>query len=304
MTEIKKHSLKAWLLAARPKTLTGAAVPVMIGSAFAYTDAQENIRFVPLILCFLFAFIMQIDANFINDYFDFIKGNDDETRLGPERACAKGWIDAPVIKKAMIYTTLSGGVVGLPLVYYGGWMTILVGLLCMVFAFLYTTSLSYRGLGDVLVLVFFGFIPVCMTYYLVMPSHLPQFSWETVYAALLCGLVIDNLLIVNNYRDIDNDRRVGKRTLIVRLGAERGRDLYWATGMLIALSGFVFILTHRTWAAILPLLYVYLHLKTYHRMVKINQGRELNLILGETARNIFIYGLTLSAGLLLSFYLA
>lgn len=304
MIEIKKNSFRAWLLASRPKTLIGAAVPVMIGTAFALTDSHFNIQLVPTILCFLFAFVMQIDANFVNDYFDFIKGNDDNTRLGPERACAKGWIEAKVMKRALVYTTLIGCLIGLPLVYWGGPTMILIGLLCVVFCFLYTTYLSYRGMGDLLVLVFFGIVPVCLTYYLAMPADMPKFTWEVFVSSLMCGMVIDTLLIVNNYRDIDNDRRVGKNTLVVKLGAELSRWLYLMIGIIACTSGIIFIIRGHYLPFALPLIYLILHVRTYKRMVEIDKGKELNLILGETARNIFIYGLLLSAGIILSYFIA
>ena len=119
--EIKTNSFKAWGLAARPKTLTAAAVPVMIGTAMAWNHTGgEGFRYVAALLCFLFAFVMQIDANFVNDYFDFKRGNDDETRLGPERACAQGWVTDTAMKKALVITTALACLVGLPLIIYGG----------------------------------------------------------------------------------------------------------------------------------------------------------------------------------------
>ena len=104
-TDIKVNSLKAWVLAARPKTLSGAAVPVMIGVALAMADTDFHIRVIPAVLCFLFAFVMQIDANFVNDYFDFLKGTDDETRLGPKRACAQGWVTIGAMRWMLLATT-------------------------------------------------------------------------------------------------------------------------------------------------------------------------------------------------------
>ena len=171
--DVKVNSFKAWVLASRPKTLSGAAVPVMIGTAMAIHDTLYDIRIVPAILCFLFAFLMQIDANFINDYFDFVKGTDDETRLGPKRACAQGWITKPAMRRGIALTTILSCIVGLPLIFYGGWQMIAVGAVCVLFCFLYTTCMSYMGLGDVLVIVFFGFVPVCLTYYLEMPPGTP-----------------------------------------------------------------------------------------------------------------------------------
>lgn len=294
---IRKNSFKAWLLAARPKTLTGASVPVMIALAMAYTDLQGNgFRIIPAVLCALFAFVMQIDANFVNDYFDFISGKDDEQRLGPPRACAMGWIDVAKMKVGMIITTVIACIIGLPLVVYGGVEMILVGALCVVFCFLYTTLLASRGLGDLLVLVFFGIVPVCATYYLQTDTC----TWIVFLASLACGLVIDTLLVVNNYRDIDNDRRAGKKTLIVMIGADKGRLLYLWLGIIASLMGVMFAVYGQYWTPLLPTVYLIMHIATYRRMVKIGSGRQLNLVLADTARNMFVYGLTLSLGLLLS----
>lgn len=294
---IRKNSFKAWLLAARPKTLTGASVPVMIALAMAYTDLQGNgFRIIPAVLCALFAFVMQIDANFVNDYFDFISGKDDEQRLGPPRACAMGWIDVAKMKVGIVITTVIACIIGLPLVVYGGVEMILVGALCVVFCFLYTTLLASRGLGDLLVLVFFGIVPVCATYYLQTDTC----TWIVFLASLACGLVIDTLLVVNNYRDIDNDRRAGKKTLIVMIGADKGRLLYLWLGIIASLMGVVFAVYGQYWTPLLPTVYLIMHIATYRRMVKIGSGRQLNLVLADTARNMFVYGLTLSLGLLLS----
>ena len=185
---IKQNSLRAWILAARPKTLSGAAVPVLIGLSLAYTDAStygENVfSWTAAVLCMLFALIMQIDANFINDFFDYTRGNDDAaTRLGPLRACTQGWVSTDAMKRAIASTTCAACVIGLPLVYYGGLEMILIGALCVVFCFLYTTHLSYLGLGDVLVLLFFGIVPVCITYYVQLHTITP----EVFIASVACG---------------------------------------------------------------------------------------------------------------------
>ena len=298
---IKTDSLKAWLLAARPKTLAGAAVPVMIGLALASVDAREYVEgtfsWVAAGLCLLFAFIMQIDANFINDFFDFVNGADDkETRLGPQRACAQGWVKLSSMKKAIALTTCIACAAGLPLVYYGGLEMVIVGLLCVVFCFLYTTSLSYLGLGDVLVLVFFGIVPVCVTYYI----QLHTCTWMVFLASVACGLVVDALLLVNNFRDRDNDRAVGKNTLVVRIGEEASLGLYLGVGIVACLTGLVFWMNGHVLAFVLPMLYLVLHLFTYLKIKRIHQGKMLNACLGETARNIFVYGLTVTLGLLLS----
>ena len=296
--KVRLNSGKAWLLAARPKTLSGAAVPVMIGLALAWVDrsAEHPFLWIPAVLCILFAFVMQIDANFVNDYFDFMKGTDDETRLGPKRACAQGWVTAKAMRMAMAITTLIGCAIGLPLICYGGWEMIVIGLLCVLFCFLYTTHLSYLGLGDLLVLVFFGIVPVCVTYFIQMHTV----TTEVFVASIACGFVIDTLLLINNYRDRENDKRAGKKTLVVRTGERGGEQMYLWAGLFAFILGFVFIWYGHPFAAILPILYVSLHLMTFKKMKKINHGRELNKILGETARNMFIYGLMVTIGLLLS----
>ena len=227
---IQTNSMKAWLLAARPKTLSAAAVPVIIGFALALkTVGWREFQVVPALLCLLFAWLMQIDSNLINDYFDFVRGNDDrETRLGPKRACAEGWITLPAMRWALAITSVSACVVGLPLIAYGGWNLVGVGALCVVFAFLYTTLLSYNGCGDVLVWTFFGFVPVCGTYY-VQAGQLSATVW---WLAAACGLVTDTLLVLNNYRDREQDAASGKRTLIVAWGERFGSLFYLLQGVL------------------------------------------------------------------------
>ena len=302
-TNVRVNSLKAWILAARPKTLTGAAVPVMIGIACAVAMyGWCGIRVVPAVLCMLFALIMQVDANFVNDYFDFMKGTDDEQRLGPKRACAQGWITASAMRSGLFVTTLLACIVGLPLVYYGGWEMIMVGLACVVFCFLYTISFSYIGLGDLLVLVFFGVVPVCMTYWLTAPpTVLTSIPFAVVLMSIACGLIIDTLLVVNNYRDIDNDRRAGKLTLIVRIGERGGLVLYLMLGLvgtILAIVGVVLLDWHDgQWTQSLLIIYTPFHTWAFNEMRSIRKGAELNRVLGMTARNMFIFGLLASAAL-------
>jgi 1,4-dihydroxy-2-naphthoate octaprenyltransferase len=294
--EVRLNSPRAWLLAARPKTLSGAAVPVMVALSMAWCDLSgTGFKVLPAILCLLFAFIMQIDANLVNDYFDFRKGTDDEQRLGPKRACAQGWVTLSAMRKAIALTTAAACAVGIPLVLYGGWWMVAIGVLCVVFCFLYTTHLSYLGLGDVLVLLFFGIVPVGATYFL----QTGRMTLEVFTASVACGLVIDTLLVVNNYRDRDNDRRTGKNTLVVRIGARATERLFPALGITACLLGLVYWAYGHFWAFLLPVVYLSLHLVTSERMKTIGKGFGLNKILGENARNMFIYGILLSIGFLL-----
>lgn len=301
---VKTNSVKAWLLATRPKTLSAAAVPVMIGTAFAWRNTSEQFNWIPAILCLLFAWIMQIDSNLVNDYFDFKKGNDDETRLGPKRACSEGWITSDAIVWGILITTLLGCMTGIPLILYGGLEMVMVGIACVVFCFLYTTLFSYHGLGDILVLLFFGIIPVCCTYYVCMPLHQQIPTGEVIASSIACGLAIDALLIVNNYRDIDNDRSNGKITLAVRLGESKTRRLYesigyTAAGIMIILVFFDLYQTDKlipTYA--IYLIYIILHRQSYQEMKRINKGAKLNQVLGLTARNILVFGILSVAAIL------
>lgn len=301
---VKTNSVKAWLLATRPKTLSAAAVPVMIGTAFAWRNTSEQFNWIPAILCLLFAWIMQIDSNLVNDYFDFKKGNDDETRLGPKRACSEGWITSDAMVWGILITTLLGCMTGIPLILYGGLEMVMVGIACVVFCFLYTTLFSYHGLGDILVLLFFGIIPVCCTYYVCMPLHQQIPTGEVIASSIACGLAIDALLIVNNYRDIDNDRSNGKITLAVRLGASKTRRLYesigyTAAGIMIILVFFDLYQTDKfipTYA--IYLICIILHRQSYQEMKRINKGAKLNQVLGLTARNILVFGILSVAAIL------
>lgn len=296
MENVQTNSIKAWILAARPKTLAAAATPVLIGCSLAVADGA--FQWIPAILCFLFAFSMQIDANFINDYYDYLKGSDREDRLGPERACAQGWITLPAMKKGMIITTLLSCFWGLLLLRYCGVEMIPVGLLCVLFAFLYTAGpypLAYHGWGDVLVIVFFGFVPVGCTYYTM--AH--DWTWNVTIGCAACGLVSDLLLMLNNYRDREQDKISGKRTIIVRFGEKAGRYAYlWLGIIAVGLCSHYAFHGHPL-ASILPLLFLILHFTTWREMVRIHQGKRLNIVLGKTARNIVVFGLLLSLGLIL-----
>ncbi len=276
------NGTKAWLLATRPKTLTGALAPVCVALSAAWDNGF--FRPIPAILCALFALAMQIDANLINDYLDFRNGTDSDDRLGPERACAQGWITPDAMKRGIVVATLLSCLVGLPLIAWGGWSMLLVGIACVLCCFLYTTTLSRMAMGDILVLLFFGIIPVCATYYL----QTDTLTLEVFCASLAMGLATDCLLVVNNYRDRDTDSRCGKRTLVVVIGARATEWLYTMLG-LVAVS---LVLP----TTLLPLLYLPLHCANALNLRRIHQGRALNAILGRTAATILLFALLYAAG--------
>lgn len=294
----KINSPKAWLLAARPKTLTGAMIPVMLAGSFAF----YNDTFKPSlwICCAAFACLMQIAANFINDIYDFLKGTDRKDRLGPERACAQGWI-TPKAMKIGIFVDVSiacaFGLLAVALSWetlpYHGLEFIVLGAVCVIFAFLYTIGLSYLGLGDILVLVFFGFVPVCGTYYL----QALTIDAGALILSVISGIAIDALLVINNYRDRDQDKISGKKTIIVRFGEPFGRFYYLAIGIIVTALMFSLFSAVCYFVLIPAIIYLTLHIKTWREMVKIFKGRALNAILGKTSRNMFIMALLLSAAI-------
>lgn len=299
---MKTNSVKAWLLATRPKTLTGAFIPVVLASALAHHDGRLD--WAVAVMCLLFAGGMQIAANLINDLYDFLRGTDREDRLGPERACAQGWITPAAMKCgiwASIAVSCGFGLCALYLTWqnlpWHGWELVALGASCVIFAFLYTKVFSYYGLGDVLVLVFFGFVPVCGTYYLMTYD----LTWQAWLLGAISGIVIDTLLIVNNYRDRDQDRVSGKRTIIVLLGERIGLWLYLLAGLIAAAIAQWLLCSLTAYPAIggglLACIYTSLHVMTWLHMKKIHQGRALNAILGETSRNMALMGILLSVAL-------
>lgn len=293
---IRKNGLRAFVAAARPRTLAAAAVPVAAGCALAAADGC--FLWPRAVLCFAFALLMQVDANLINDLGDFRKGSDDGDRLGPPRACAMGWVTVSAMRTAIAVTTVAACLAGCGLLACGGWKLLLLGALCVLFAFLYTTGpypLAYHGWGDVLVLLFFGLVPVGGTYYVMAGNLTP---WILPLAAA-CGLAVDTLLLVNNYRDREQDARSGKRTLVVRLGAAVGSRLYLWTGVGACLLCLLLIGRGAWFAALLPTLYLVPHVAAWRRMVRIGSGRALNAILADTSRNMLLFGALLVLGMLL-----
>lgn len=298
MNKVKTNSIHAWALAARPKTLAGAAVPVLLGCSLAYVN--HCLQILPAVLCFLFAFLMQINANFINDLYDFLKGTDREDRLGPERACAQGWISPAAMKRGIALTSLISIGIGLGIWWYGGIWMLPIGVLCVLFAFFYTTGpypLAYHGWGDLAVLVFFGIIPVGCTYYIMSGTY----TTEVLVISIACGLIIDTLLMINNFRDREQDAMSRKRTLVVRFGEKAGIAMYAGLGIVGVVASVVCLWTsHHSLASLLPLLYLINHGITTKRMAKINRGRALNRILGMTSMNILYFGVLLSLAIILS----
>ena len=300
----KESSLRHWFLAARPKTLTGAMIPEILGSALAYHDGVLNWPLV--ICCALFAGFMQIAANMINDLYDYQKGTDREDRLGPERACAQGWITPEAMRKGIALVLCLASAAGMAALWmchqelpYHGLELIAIGVLCIIFAFLYTYGLSYIGMGDVLVLLFFGLVPVCGTYYI--QAH--QITWPCILLGFIAGISIDALLVINNYRDRDQDRISGKKTIIVWGGEKFGRYLYMLIGPFVAILAILlgyYIKGNILNFQIAATVYLVLHINAWSKMNRIRSGKALNKILGLTSMNMFIFALLLAAAIVIS----
>ena len=301
---IKTNSVKAWMLAARPKTLAAAIVPVLVGCALAYH--YDKFQWIPALACLFFAMLMQIAANLINDLFDYLKGCDGKDRLGPLRATAQSWIPIPAMKKGIFLTVLFACLIGSTLIFYGGWEMILVGCFCAVFAYFYTSGpypLAYNGLGDVAVIVFFGLVAVGFTCYV----QTLYWTKVIVFSGLATGMVVNTLLVLNNYRDRDTDKKSGKRTVVVRFGEPFGRYLYLFSGALAVLIICVVFLfeknvesTYKSFCVpFFSLFYLIPHFFTWRKISKIKAGKALNMLIGETSRNMLFFALLLSFGLII-----
>ncbi len=294
--EVRRDSLYAWVLATRPKTLAAALSPVLVGCSLAVWAGV--FRPVPALLCMLFAVLMQIASNFINDVSDFEQGNDREDRLGPRRACAQGWISPKKMKAGIAVDLALALCAGLPLAWYGGWSMLGVALVCLVCAYLYSAGpypLAAHGWGDVMVLVFFGLVAVGFTYYVQAGAWSPQ----ATLAGLAVGVCINLLLTINNFRDRDQDRISGKKTLIARFGAEFGLRYYLAQGGFACAFARCVFPHGLLWAGVLPLLFVARQYRVWRILSSIDEGRALNRCLGLTSRNILVFSALLAAGLLL-----
>jgi 1,4-dihydroxy-2-naphthoate octaprenyltransferase len=225
---VQMKSAKHWILATRPKTLPAAAIPVFCGGALA--SAGAVFKPAPWLVCLVFALLIQIGTNFANDYYDFLKGADDERRIGPSRAVASGWISPAGMRTGMILVFSMAFLTGCLLIPFGGWWLVLVGIASIACGVAYTGGpypLGYNGWGDVFVLLFFGWVATGVTFYVqagTFAVELPGGSglmWNLL-AGMVPGALATNLLVVNNVRDEPLDREVGKRTLVVRFGRNFG----------------------------------------------------------------------------------
>ncbi|MET0795281.1 MAG: 1,4-dihydroxy-2-naphthoate polyprenyltransferase [Polyangiaceae bacterium] len=287
-------SLGAWILASRPKTLSAAAVPVLVGTACA--SARGEVKWGPALAALFGALFLQIGANFANDVFDFEKGADTAERLGPTRAVQAGLISARGMRRGMVVVFALALLLGLYLTSVAGPVILVIGLCSIASAIAYTGGpypLGYHGLGDVFVFVFFGLVAVCGTAFVEI-GRVPALS---VVCALPVGALATAILVVNNLRDRVTDQGAGKRTLAVRFGRGFALGQYRA---LIAVSYLTPLALLAARAAgpevLLPILSLPLALKT-QRAVASTEGRALNPLLAATAKLLLIFGVLFALGL-------
>lgn len=284
------------MLVAKPRTLTAAIAPVLIGTSLAFADGRVD--WLSAFVALVCAMLIQIATNIINDVYDFRKGADNDKRLGAKKALNAGLLSERDLIVAATATMLAAFFLGLILVWRAGWVILAIGLLSLFFAWAYTGGkypLAYLGLGDAFVFLFFGLAAVCGVYYL----HHHSFSLSSVVAATGAGALAMNILGVNNLRDIPTDREVGKKTLAVRFGEDFARGLYyWA--LFVAYSvPFALALMGYGYGVLLPLLSLPFAMKQW-RIVALERGKALNAALSGTATLLFVYGALLSVGLALS----
>lgn len=228
--------MSPWILAARPKTLSAAVVPVLIGSALAAHEPPAITWWV-FVCALLGAVFIQIATNFINDALDFKKGADTEERLGPLRVTSAGLLSADAVMRGAWICLILAALCGIPLLYRGGWPMLLIGLGSIVAAYAYTGGpypLAYHGLGELFVIVFFGFIAVGGTFY----AHSLQWTQSAALAGFAVGALATVLIVINNLRDIDSDRRSNKRTLAARFGSgfARGEVMFFSLAPFFAVA--------------------------------------------------------------------
>ncbi|GBF11274.1 1,4-dihydroxy-2-naphthoate polyprenyltransferase [Tepidibacillus sp. HK-1] len=291
------NKTQAWILASRPKTLPAAAAPVLVATLIALKDGV--FQFWPALAALAGALLIQIGTNFVNDYFDFKKGTDTEERVGPVRVTQSGLLSP---KEVIMGTWIVFGLavlVGIYILIIGGWPIFVIGLLSILFGYAYTGGpypLSYNGSADIFVFIFFGFVAVGGTYYIQAGTISPQIYW----ASIPIGLLATAILVVNNFRDIEQDRVAGKKTLAVRFGKKRTQLYYF---LLLGLTYVVPVIMWLSGLVTYWILLVLLSLPLCFSLVKDilhKKGTALNETLAGTGKLELLYGILFSIGYLLS----
>ena len=288
--------LRIWLMAARPRTLPAAVAPVLVGTALAIHD--DHFEVLTLIATLLGAILIQVGTNLSNDYSDARRGADTEDRLGPVRVTAGGLVPPKQVLIAVYLTFALAVLVGLYLVYVAGPWLLAVGAASILAGVAYTGGpkpYGYEGLGEVFVFTFFGIVAVAGSYY-VQAEELP---WEAFAFAVPVGLLASAVLVVNNVRDMETDRRAGKRTLAVRLGREKTRGMFAAMVYGAYVVVIVMAVAWSPWVLV-ALLSLPLAVKLVRTVRQHTDGPTLNEALAQSGMTELVFCALLSAGILLA----
>lgn len=289
--------MSPWFLAARPKTLSAGVVPVLVGSALAFK--VQSFHWPIFLACLVGSLALQIASNFINDASDFLRGADTEKRVGPLRMAQAGLLSPKALYLGAGLCFLIASLCGVYLVLQAGLPILAIGVLSMICATAYTAGpfpLAYYGLGDLFVMIFFGLAAVCGTYF----SHTLKIDASTFTAAIIVGLQAMGILVVNNTRDIEQDRQVKKMTLCVRLGLMNSK-LYYLFLLVLSYLLLIHLAVDLTsWWIALPLLTFPLGLINSKQMLKATKGEHYNQLLASTAKLQIIFGFLFSLSLALS----
>lgn len=284
-----------WWSAARPRTLPAAVAPVIVGAALAWRDGVFDAAAASL--CLGFALLVQVGTNFANDYYDFVQGADTAARVGPRRAVAAGLIAPHTMKRAMALTFVAAFACGLGLLGWGGPWLLVVGVTSILCGIAYTGGpwpLAYHGLGDVFVFIFFGLVAVTATYF-VQAGAITHDAW---LAAVPIGLLATNILVVNNYRDVETDAVAGKRTLVVRFGRAAARVQH-ALSLVIAFAVPVwFAVREQSGWPLVALLCAPLAGTHIRRLRDAKSPGELIALLGDTGKLLALYAVLFSVGVI------
>lgn len=295
MSSIEPGSFRAWVMACRPATLTAAVSPVLVGTACAYLVG--GLAAGPAVAALVGAMLLQIGSNLANDVFDYEKGADTADRLGPTRAAQAGLLTAGALKRGMVVVFSLALAVGIYLTAAAGPVVVAIGVASILSAIAYTGGpypLGYHGLGDVFVMLFFGFVAVCGTVF-VQTGHVPLLA---VVAAIPVGSLATAILVVNNVRDVATDVVAGKRTFPVRFGRLAGlREYALLVGLAYVVPAALVLGGQGRWT-LLPLVTVPLGARLVSQIFR-DEGRALNATLIATAKLLFLHSLLFATGLAL-----
>lgn len=292
---MKAGAVQVWWEAARPRTLPAAIAPVLVGTALAWREGAFDGG--AAALCLGFALLVQIGTNFANDYYDFVKGADTAKRVGPRRAVAAGLIAPATMKRAMWGVFAAAFLCGSGLLWWGGPWLLAIGVASIVCGIAYTGGpfpLAYHGLGDVFVFLFFGLVAVGATYFV----QAGRWTAEALLAGAGVGLLAANILVVNNYRDVETDAAAGKRTLVVRLGRRAARWQH-ASSIAGALAVPVVLAVREAngWR-MLPWLVLPMAWGQMRRLREARGAGELIALLGDTGKLLAAYAVLLAVGVI------